>query len=78
MTDVLAVLRAERDRLDRAIAVMETEPKRRGRKPGSAAVAAAAAGEAPKKRGRKKMSPAARKAVSERMRKYWAERRKNG
>jgi hypothetical protein len=29
-----------------------------------------------RRRGRKKMSPAARKAVSERMRKYWAERRK--
>lgn len=74
MTDVLAVLKAERDRLDRAIAVMEAEPKRRGRKPGSAA--AAPADDAPKRRGRKKMSPAARKAVSERMKKYWAERRK--
>ena len=29
-----------------------------------------------RRRARKKMSPAARKAVSERMRKYWAERRK--
>ena len=29
-----------------------------------------------RRRGRRKMSPAARKAVSERMRKYWAERRK--
>jgi hypothetical protein len=28
------------------------------------------------RRRRKRMSPAARKAVSERMRKYWAERRK--
>ena len=30
----------------------------------------------PGRRRRKKMSPAARKAVSERMRKYWAERRR--
>jgi hypothetical protein len=30
----------------------------------------------PGRRRRRKMSPAARKAVSERMRKYWAERRK--
>jgi hypothetical protein len=29
-----------------------------------------------RRRGRRKMSSAARKAVSERMRKYWAERRK--
>ena len=31
---------------------------------------------ASRRRGRRKMSSAARKAVSERMRKYWAERRK--
>jgi hypothetical protein len=30
----------------------------------------------PARRGRRKMSAAGRKAVSERMRKYWAERRK--
>jgi len=47
----------------------------RGRQaaPGSAAPAAATPGS---RRKRRKMSAAARKAVSERMRKYWAERRK--
>ena len=43
--------------------------------------AAAAEGKGAKKRGaqrrRRRMSPANRKAVSERMRKYWAERRKS-
>ena len=73
MTDVLTLLIQERDRLSRAIEILQSEPKRRGRKPGSGATAAAA----PKKRRRRrKMSPAARKAVSERMRKYWAGRRK--
>ena len=73
MTDVLTLLIQERDRLNRAIEILQSEPKRRGRKPGSAATAAAV----PKKRRRRrKMSPAARKAVSERMRKYWAGRRK--
>ena len=39
--------------------------------------AAAASTDAPAtRRRRSRMSPAARKAVSERMRKYWAERRK--
>ena len=45
----------------------------RGRRSAPTASAAAAPG---RKRRRRKMSPAARKAVSERMRKYWAERRK--
>jgi hypothetical protein len=39
---------------------------------GSAAAPAAPA----KRRGRRSMSPAQKKAVSERMRKYWADRRK--
>ncbi len=73
MTDVLTLLIQERDRLNRAIEILQSEPKRRGRKPGSAATAAAV----PKKRRRRrKMSPAARKAVSMRMKKYWAGRRK--
>ena len=37
---------------------------------------AAAAGDGPAPRKRRAMSAAGRKAVSERMRKYWAERRK--
>jgi hypothetical protein len=36
----------------------------------------ASGGQAPRRRRRRAMSPAARTAVSERMRKYWAERRK--
>lgn len=53
--------------------------RRRGR-PARQASAAAAGAEAPagkrRKRRRGNMSPAARKAASERMKRYWAERRK--
>jgi hypothetical protein len=79
MTDatgnVLTLLIAERDRLNQAIAILQggaatTAPKRRGRPPGSKNKAKAAA----KKRG--EMCDAARKAVSARMKKYWAQRRK--
>jgi hypothetical protein len=58
------------------------EGRRRPGRPAKAAAAAAAPAEAPARRGRKaakrrpKMSAAQKKAVSERMRKYWAERRK--
>ena len=49
----------------------------RGRRESSAAAASApAAGKGRRRRRRSSMSAAARKAVSERMRKYWAERRK--
>ena len=50
----------------------------RGRRP-AAASAPAAADRQPteRRRRRRKMSPQARKAVSDRMRKYWAERRKS-
>ena len=70
MNDVLAALIAERDRLDKAIAILQGEhlPKRRGRPPGSKSKTAAKSGS--------KMSSAARKAHSARMKKYWAQRRK--
>ena len=80
MTDatgnVLTLLIAERDRLNQAIAILQggtaaSAPKRRGRPPGSKNKGSKAA---PKKRG--EMSDAARKAVSARMKKYWAQRRK--
>jgi hypothetical protein len=74
-SNVLTLLTAERDRLSQAIAILQggtaaAAPKRRGRPLGSKNKAAAAA----KKRG--DMSTAARKAVSARMKKYWAQRRK--
>lgn len=50
--------------------------RRGGRRASARAGEAASAGGATQRRRRKGMSPAARKAVSERMRKYWAERRK--
>ena len=41
-----------------------------------ASAAPKAAGATGRRRSRRRMSPAARKAVSDRMKKYWAERRK--
>jgi hypothetical protein len=73
MPDVLAMLIEERDRLNLAIAALQSGVRRRGRPPGSGASAAAKPAKRP---GRKKMSSAARKAVSERMKKYWAGRKK--
>jgi hypothetical protein len=68
MPDILALLIAERDRFNRAIAALaESTPKRRGRPPKMA-------GEVPARR--RPRSAAARKAQSRRMRKYWAARRK--
>ncbi len=50
---------------------------RRGRRPGAKAQAPkAVAPAAAKPRRRRKMTPAQRKEVSERMKRYWAERRK--
>ncbi len=88
MTDAtnsaLNILVQERDRISQAIQILQGDavtpaPKRRGRPPKSAAAASAPAASAPKakkKRGRPQMSDEARQAVSERMRKYWAKRRK--
>jgi hypothetical protein len=74
MPDALALLIAERDRLNQAIEILQgdaapTQKRGPGRPPGSKNKPA-------KTRGRKPMTSADRKRVSERMKKYWAKRRK--
>ncbi len=71
MAHVLELLIAERDRLDQAIAVLQGTAPRRGRPPGGRKKAVVAAG-----RQRQPMSAAARKRHSERMKAYWAAKRK--
>ena len=73
MADVLELVIAERDRLDRAIAVFEGTAPRRGRPPGSGRKAAPAPR---KKRGRPPMTAAQREVASKRMKAYWAAKRK--
>ena len=70
MADVLKVLIAERDRLNRAIAELQGTAPRRGRPPGSGKKTAG------KKRGRPPMTPAERDVASKRMKAYWAAKRK--
>jgi hypothetical protein len=80
ITKMLAELHEERDHVDEAILVLSRlaagAPKRRGRPPKW--MSDQNSGE-PKRRGRppgSKMSAAARKAQSARMKDYWATRRK--
>jgi hypothetical protein len=78
---IVSMLVAERDRLNRAIEALQGPAKRRGRPPlALAAAAVAPAVPAPAKakptRGRRKLTPAEKKAASERMKAYWAARRK--
>ena len=72
-----AVARLEQIRAEEA-AIRGEFPELFGRgrrEPGASTPVKAGAGGGSRRR-RRKMSPQARKAVSERMRKYWAERRK--
>jgi len=73
---IVALLVAERDRLNRAIEALQGPMKRRGRPPKSALGAPAAAPAAGVRRGRPPMSAAEKKAASERMKAYWAAKRK--
>ena len=80
--DAIQLLLEERARLDRVIAVLRGDeptveaPRRRGRPPGSKAAAKTATKTAKKRGRRSPMSDAEKKAASERMKKYWAKRRK--
>jgi hypothetical protein len=68
---IVALLIAERDKLNRAIEVLQGSAKRRGRPPQNPLTAMAA----PVKK-RKRQSAARRKAQAERMKAYWAAKRK--
>jgi len=67
LAKALQELYAEREKLDRAITSLE-ELQRTGSLPNPTGSG--------KRRGRKSMDPAERVEVSERMKKYWASRRK--
>jgi hypothetical protein len=74
---ILALLISERDKLNRAIEALGTPVRRRGRPPKNplaAALTTASAAPAPKKR--RVLTAAWRKAQSERMKAYWAKRKK--
>jgi hypothetical protein len=69
---IVALLVAERDRLNNAIEALQGPTRRSGRSPKSPLAVAASA---PKKK-RRKFSAAQRQAASERMRQRWALKRK--
>ena len=78
-THIVALLVAERDRLNRAIEALQGPTKRQGRPPGSGRKAAsveAPAVTATAKKGRRKFSKAQREAAAERMRRRWAAKKK--
>jgi hypothetical protein len=75
---ILTLLIAERDKLNRAIEVLQGPAKRRGRPPKNPLAAMASTiVPAPITNGRNGgMTPAARKAQSKRMKAYWVKKRK--
>ena len=73
MADVLELLIAERDRLNRAIAALGG-PRRRGRPPGSTKQRSLQ--KKAKTKRRDPLSAEARQRQSEKMKKYWAAKRK--
>jgi hypothetical protein len=69
--EILALLIAERDKIDRAIEALGAGTKRRGRPPGTKASLSPAT--APKRR---TFSPAQREAARKRMKAMWAKKKK--
>jgi hypothetical protein len=70
---IISLLIAERDKLNRAIETLQGSAKRRGRPPKNQSASGAVAAAAPK---RKRRTAAQRKAQAERMKAYWAAKRK--
>lgn len=73
---IIAMLIAERDKLNRAIEALQGSAKRRGRPPKNPLMATAAPVAAPVAKKHKRQSAARRKAQAERMKAYWAAKRK--
>jgi hypothetical protein len=74
---ILSLLIAERDKLNRAIEALQGPTKRRGRPPKNPlAVDTTAAAPAPTKRKRPHFTAAQREAAAERMRQRWAAKKK--
>jgi len=69
---ILALLVAERDRLNQAIEALQGPVKRRGRPPKNARVTSTPGA----RKSRKGISAAARQAQSKRMKAYWAKLKK--
>ena len=70
---ILTLLISERDKLNRAIEALQGSAKRRGRPPKAVAGTTAPIASTPK---RKRRSAAQRKAQADRMKAYWAAKRK--
>jgi hypothetical protein len=73
---ILTLLILERNRLNNAIEALQGPTKRRGKPPKTIATPNAAESQ-PTVRKRRNLTAAQRKAHSERMKKFWAERRKS-
>jgi hypothetical protein len=74
---ILALLVAERDKLNRAIEALQGPAKRRGRPPKNPAAALVPAQAPAGRKARKLRTAAQRKAQAERMKAYWAKRKKD-
>jgi hypothetical protein len=72
---ILSLLIVERDKLNRAIEALQGSAKRRGRPPKNQSATVAPVAAAPAKK-RRRQSAAQRKAQAERMKAYWAVKRK--
>jgi hypothetical protein len=73
---IIALLVAERDKLNRAIEALQGPVKRRGRPPKNPLLTALTPVATPAKKRKAGRSAAARKAQSQRMKAYWAAKRK--
>jgi hypothetical protein len=73
--EIVGLLVAERDRLNRAIEALQGSTARRGRTPRSTAGPTPAVTKGPKRK-RRGMNAAQRKAQSARMKAFWAARKK--